>query len=78
MKGRVPPFTYTYELSEKKGDPADGLIYDETVYTITVTLTDDGAGNITPSANVADTELVNTNNTLSGLNFNNRSVGSSR
>ena len=75
MKGKIAPVTYTYELSEKKGDPAHGLIYDETVYTITVTLTDDGEGNITPSATVADTELVNTNNMLSGLDFNNRSVG---
>ena len=41
LKGKSAPVTYTYELSEKKGDPADGLIYDETVYTITVTLTED-------------------------------------
>ena len=42
LKGESAPDTYTYTLSEKKGDPADGLIYDETVYTITVKLTDDG------------------------------------
>ena len=38
--------TLTYYMSELKGDLA-GVTYDDTVYTLTVTLADDGNGNIT-------------------------------
>ena len=42
----VKPGTYTYKLTEVKGN-ADGITYDETVYTVTVTVTDDGMGQLT-------------------------------
>ncbi|MBR4109289.1 MAG: LPXTG cell wall anchor domain-containing protein, partial [Oscillospiraceae bacterium] len=41
--------TFTYYIKEiipAAGNPADGITYDETVYTVVVTLTDDEQGNI--------------------------------
>lgn len=40
------PGTHTYEIAEVKGD-LDGVTYDETVHTVTVSVSDDGKGNLT-------------------------------
>lgn len=39
------PGTYTYTISEVRGDDED-ITYDDTVYTVTIVVTDDGAGNL--------------------------------
>ncbi len=39
------PGTYIYEITEAEGNAA-GLTYDDTVYTVTVTVKDDGEGNL--------------------------------
>ena len=45
--------TYEYTVSEQAGT-ADGITYDQTVYTVTVTVTDDKAGQLTAKAAVKD------------------------
>ena len=73
--------TYTYTLSEVS-ETAVGMTYDDTVYTISVSLADDGAGAITPTATIAGTEQTSNFNgetqtsSLGGLDFNNLSTGS--
>ena len=47
--------TYTYQIEEV--DTAfDGVTYDETKYTVTVTLEDDGQGHLTPNAKISGGE----------------------
>ena len=47
--------TYTYQIEEV--DTAfDGVTYDETKYTVTVTLEDDGQGHLTPNAKISGSE----------------------
>lgn len=47
--------TYTYQIEEV--DTAfDGVTYDETKYTVTVTLEDDGQGHLTPNAEISGGE----------------------
>lgn len=47
--------TYTYQIEEV--DTAfDGVTYDETKYTVTVTLEDDGQGHLTPKAEISGGE----------------------
>ena len=44
--------TFTYTVSEKDGgETKDGIVYDSTVYTVTVTMTHDNAGNLTATYN---------------------------
>ncbi len=44
--------TYTYTLREEAGS-AKGVTYDDTVYTLTVTVTDDGAGALTAATAIS-------------------------
>ena len=47
--------TYTYQIEEV--DTAfDGVTYDKTKYTVTVTLEDDGQGHLTPNAKISGSE----------------------
>ncbi len=54
--------TYTYTVSEVKGDKG-GVTYDETVYTVTVTVTDNGEGKLV--ATVEGGEAITFTNTYS-------------
>ena len=56
------PGTYTYELRELN-DGQEGVTYDERVYVVTVTVTDDGLGHLSAevSMDVADGALTFTN-----------------
>ena len=45
--------TYTYTVSEVKGDDKD-ITYDESVYTITVNVTDDGVGHLYATTAIAE------------------------
>ena len=45
--------TYEYTVSEQAGN-ADGITYDQTVYTVIVTVTDDKAGQLTAKVDVKD------------------------
>ena len=56
------PGTYTYELRELN-DGQEGVTYDERVYVVTVTVTDDGLGHLSAevSMNAADGALAFTN-----------------
>ena len=59
------PGTYVYTISEVKGDEA-GMTYDESVFTATVNVVDDGEGNL--KANVAFTKG---DKSVEGIVFNN-------
>ena len=59
------PGTYVYTISEVKGDEA-GLTYDKSVFTATVSVVDDGEGNL--KANVAFTKG---DKSVEGIVFNN-------
>lgn len=59
------PGTYVYAISEVKGDEA-GMTYDESVFTATVNVVDDGEGNL--KANVAFTKG---DKSVEGIVFNN-------
>ena len=59
------PGTYTYTISEVKGDEA-GMTYDKSVFTATVNVVDDGEGNL--KANVAFTKG---DKSVEGIVFNN-------
>ena len=48
--------TYTYQIEEVDTPAFDGVTYDETKYTVTVTLEDDGQGHLTPKAEISDGE----------------------
>ena len=48
--------TYTYQIEEVDTPTFDGVTYDETKYTVTVTLEDDGQGHLTPKAEISDGE----------------------
>ena len=49
--------TYTYQIEEVVDTPAfDGVTYDDTKYTVTVTLEDDGQGHLTPKAEISGGE----------------------
>ena len=48
--------TYTYQIEEVDTPAFDGVIYDKTKYTVTVTLEDDGQGHLTPNAEISDGE----------------------
>ena len=48
--------TYTYQIEEVDTPAFDGVIYDETKYTVTVTLEDDGQGHLTPNAEISGGE----------------------
>ena len=50
---KVMTKTFVYTLTEKTGD-VDGMTYDENVYTITVTVTDDGKGSLSATAVCTD------------------------
>lgn len=51
---------YVYTLSEVQGNDAT-VTYDETVYTITVQVTDDGQGNLVATLNTGDSDLIFSN-----------------
>ncbi len=59
------PGTYVYTVSEVKGDEA-GMTYDKSVFTVTVSVVDDGEGNL--KANVAFTKG---DKSVEGIVFNN-------
>ena len=48
--------TYTYQIEEVDTPAFDGVTYDETKYTVTVTLEDDGQGHLTPKAEISGGE----------------------
>lgn len=48
--------TYTYQIEEVDTPAFDGVTYDKTKYTVTVTLEDDGQGHLTPNAKISDSE----------------------
>lgn len=48
--------TYTYQIEEVNTPAFDGVTYDETKYTVTVTLEDDGQGHLTPKAEISGGE----------------------
>ena len=48
--------TYTYQIEEVDTPAFDGVTYDKTKYTVTVTLEDDGQGHLTPNAEISDGE----------------------
>lgn len=48
--------TYTYQIEEVNTPAFDGVTYDETKYTVTVTLEDDGQGHLTPNAEISGGE----------------------
>ena len=48
--------TYTYQIEEVDTPAFDGVTYDKTKYTVTVTLEDDGQGHLTPKAEISDGE----------------------
>lgn len=48
--------TYTYQIEEVNTPAFDGVTYDETKYTVTVTLEDDGQGHLTPNAKISGGE----------------------
>lgn len=54
---RVHSKTFQYTLSEVKGS-AEGMTYDETVYTITVTVTDDQNGKLTATVSYPNNDPV--------------------
>lgn len=45
--------TYTYQIEEVNTPAFDGVTYDKTKYTVTVTLEDDGQGHLTPNAEIS-------------------------
>ena len=48
--------TYTYQIEEVNTPAFDGVTYDKTKYTVTVTLEDDGQGHLTPNAKISGSE----------------------
>lgn len=48
--------TYTYQIEEVDTPTFDGVTYDKTKYTVTVTLEDDGQGHLTPNAEISGGE----------------------
>ena len=48
--------TYTYQIEEVDTPAFDGVTYDKTKYTVTVTLEDDGQGHLTPKAEISGGE----------------------
>ncbi|MEI3413880.1 MAG: DUF5979 domain-containing protein [Christensenellales bacterium] len=48
--------TYAYQIEEVDTPAFDGVTYDKTKYTVTVTLEDDGQGHLTPKAEISDGE----------------------
>lgn len=48
--------TYTYQIEEVDTPTFDGVTYDKTKYTVTVTLEDDGQGHLTPKAEISGGE----------------------
>ena len=48
--------TYTYQIEEADTPAFDGVTYDKTKYTVTVTLEDDGQGHLTPNAEISGGE----------------------
>ena len=48
--------TYTYQIEEVNTPAFDGVTYDETKYTVTVTLEDDEQGHLTPNAEISGGE----------------------
>ena len=48
--------TYTYQIEEVDTPAFDGVTYDKTKYTVTVTLEDDGQGHLTPNAEISGGE----------------------
>ena len=47
---------YTYQIEEVDTPAFDGVTYDKTKYTVTVTLEDDGQGHLTPNAEISGGE----------------------
>ena len=52
--------TYTYTVSEVKGS-LGGITYDTTVYTVTVTVTDNGEGKLIAATSISENSLLFTN-----------------
>ena len=48
--------TYTYQIEEVDTPTFDGVTYDKTKYTVTVTLEDDGQGHLAPNAKISGSE----------------------
>lgn len=57
--------TYTYTMREVAGDE-EGMTYDDTEYSIVITVTDDGEGNL-----VATTSMLNGSDEVDGIVFTN-------
>ena len=55
--------TYVYTLSEVQGNDAN-VTYDNTVYTITVQVTDDGQGNLVAAMDMGEEDLIFSNSYL--------------
>ena len=51
--------TFTYTVREKPGDGNKGLTYDTTTYTVTVSVADDGQGNLTATVTGGDDMVFN-------------------
>ena len=63
------PGTYTYTVSEKNGGQTiDGITYDNTVYTVTVTVTDNGNGHLTATQEIKGATGIKFTNTYSTNN----------
>ncbi len=50
--------TYTYTVKEKTGAVDNGVDYDETLYTVTVTVEDNGGGKLSASANITNADIT--------------------
>ncbi len=65
----IAPGTYTYTVSEKNGGQTiDGITYDNTVYTVTVTVTDNGNGHLTATQEINGANSIKFTNTYSTNN----------
>ncbi len=65
------PGTYYYQISEEKGTNEFGIKYDDTVYNVTVTVTDNLDGTMTARADKTTAELVfNNTYTPRPINYN--------
>jgi pilin isopeptide linkage protein len=69
------PNTYTYQIREIRGEDKS-INYDSHVETVTITVTDDGKGNLTATSSQGDTILTFENETKQGsLSFSKEAEG---
>lgn len=68
------PGTYIYTVAEDSSEPSTGVLYDPTVYTVTVTVTDNNLGTLLVDCAVTKTDDKNVTSTFdakNGLPFEN-------